>query len=389
MVNERSSVPQAARGLATTNTAESSAGKTGATTALEFSPSERAQESESTTREQSYSSLLRSYCEFGSEEALYRASLLSQDFISAGVAPDEIVAIHTEAVQEVVKAFDPRSLVASQQFLLEVMIAFGVRYTEYAEFRLAEAKQTVEREHVRADTATRAEQERLELLAVISHELGTPLTVAKGNVAAIRRFLGENNRLTHDLSVRAIDAESAIERLLALREELVAASQNEVRTLELAPLNIESAITRAVKWAAVAADEKSLSLGCEFAARRNRVVADPDALQSILGNLLSNAVRYTPAGGKVSISTRNVGDDVLVEVTDTGIGLSEDAKERLFERFYRAPEAKKLASWGLGLGLVIANELAESLGATITGTGEPGVGSTFVVRFPCAGAEEE
>lgn len=344
-------------------------------------------DAESPTRR--YVSLLRAFCAAGSEEALYKASLLSQEFISMGVSPDEIVALHTDAVQEVVQAFDPRSLVASQQFLLEVMIAFGVRYTEYAEFRLAEARKSVEQEHERADEATKAEQERLELLAVISHELGQPLTVARGNVAAIRRFLGENNRLSHDLSLRAIDAETAIERLLTLREELMAASRNERRDLELAPLNIENALTRALKWAESAAQEKKIELKCTFGASKTRVVGDPDALQSIFGNLLSNAIRYTAPGGNVTVSTQNEDTSLLVSIADTGIGLSPEAKARLFQRFYRAPEAKQLASWGLGLGLAIANELAGALDASISATSEPGKGATFTVRFPCSAHEED
>jgi signal transduction histidine kinase len=74
----------------------------------------------------------------------------------------------------------------------------------------------------------------------------------------------------------------------------------------------------------------------------------------------------------------------MVDVIDTGIGLSDEAKEHLFERFYRSPEAKKAATWGMGLGLAIASDLARALGATIEAQGEPGEGSTFTVNFPIA-----
>ena len=336
-----------------------------------------------------YGSLLRQFCQAGSEELLYRASLLSQEFIAAGIPPDEIVALHAEAVQTVGTPFDPRNLVSSQQFLLEVMIAYGVRYSEYADVRLAEANKALELEHVRAETATRAETDRREMLAVISHELATPLTVAKGNVTAIRRFLGADSAQPHEMLPRALDAELAIERMLVLREELVAASRNELRSLELAPLKVENPVLRAVRWAEPGAKEKGVSISCDFSATSSHVVADPDALQSIFGNVLSNAVRYTPAGGSITVRTRNLDGDVLVEIQDTGIGLSEEAQARLFERFYRAPEAKRMASWGLGLGLTIANELAQALGATLAATSQPGVGSTFTVRFPPAADFEE
>jgi signal transduction histidine kinase len=337
-----------------------------------------------------YAEILKEYCESGAEEALYRASLLSHEFIGCGVPPDEIVAMHARIVEQVVKPYDTKSLVASQQLLLEVMIAYGVRYSEYAEFRLAEARRTAETEHARADQATRAEQERLELLAVIAHELATPLTVAKGNVSAIRRFLADNNRLSHDLSTRAIDAEVAIERLLRLREELLAASRNEPKEMELGPLSVESAVRRAVKWAETPAMERHIQLRYQLESNGALVLADPDALQSILGNLLSNAVRYTPAGGTVIVTTRVEGARVCIDVSDTGIGMSAETQANLFQRFYRAPEAKRMASWGLGLGLTIASELAQSLGGTIGVVSEEGKGSVFTVYLPAAqGSEAE
>jgi len=253
---------------------------------------------------------------------------------------------------------------------------------------LAEAKRLADAEHTRADQATQSEQARLELLAVIGHELATPLTVARGNVTAIRKFLADNNQLSLDLSTRAIDAEVAIERLLALREDLVAASRNEIRELELGPLKVESAINRAVKWAESTANEKGLKVTTCFEATKSQVMADPDALQSILGNLLSNAIRYTPSGGSIRVTTRNDADKVLIDVKDTGIGLSEEARSRLFERFYRSEEAKQMASWGLGLGLAIASELAHALGATIAADSIRGKGSTFTVTFPAPNVKE-
>lgn len=350
---------------------------------------EKGRELDGISPQDAYLEILREFCASGTEECLYRASLLSQQFISAGLPPDEIVAMHTAAVQAVVKPHDPRALVSSQQLLLEVMIAYGVRYSEYAEFRLMEAKKAAEAEHLRADVATKGEQERIELLAVISHELGNPLTIAKGNVSAIRRFLAENNRLSHDLSTRAIDAEVAIERLLSLREELMAASRQEPRELELGPIMVDSAVIKATKWAGPAASDKNIDLHSEFHAKHNLVIGEPDALQSIFGNLLSNAIRYTPAGGRVSVVTLDHDDEVVVEIRDTGIGFDPAVKAHLFERFYRAAEAKQVAVWGLGLGLAIANELAQALGARLSADGELGKGATFRVSFPRANGDVE
>jgi signal transduction histidine kinase len=184
------------------------------------------------------------------------------------------------------------------------------------------------------------------------------------------------------VSTRAIDAEVAIERLLNLREELVAASRNEPRQLELAPLNVVSAVTRAVKWAEPTASEKGLQLTCQLSESPCYVIGDPDAMQSIFGNLLSNAIRYTPSGGSISVKMDVRDGQVRVAICDSGIGMSEEVRDCLFQRFYRAPEAKQVSAWGLGLGLAIANELCQSLGASIEVASEPGQGSTFTVVFP-------
>jgi len=335
-----------------------------------------------------YQRVLSAFCGSGSEESLYQASLLSQEFIAAGIPPDEIVALHAEAVGKVVRTNDARGLVASQQLLLEVMIAYGVRYQEYAEMRLAEAGRAAAVESARAEMAERAERERLDLLASISHELGTPLTVVKGNVEAIRRYIEGNVRLAEALSTKAHDVQSAVDRMVSLREDLVAASRHEQRALDLVPVNAGRALARAVRWAQADAREKRVTLDVDDNAAAPYILGEEDALQSIFGNLLSNAVRYTPADGTVRVRCEERGNAVVLEVADTGIGLSEEAKSRLFERFYRAPEAKQVASFGLGLGLALTRDLVEALGGSIEAEGSPNNGATFRVTFPLIPIEE-
>ena len=127
----------------------------------------------------------------------------------------------------------------------------------------------------------------------------------------------------------------------------------------------------------------------ETGATEPHVLGDPDALQSIFGNLLSNAIRYTPAGGTVTVATRNDGRHVLVDIRDTGIGMTPEALSRLFERFYRAPEAKRVAPWGLGLGLAICRELCDALGAQISVVSVAGQGTTFTIQFPVTNGDQE
>jgi signal transduction histidine kinase len=336
-----------------------------------------------------YTELLGEFCRTGKEETLYEASLLSHDFLALGIPPDEIVAIHTASVEEVVRPNDARGLVSSQQLLLEVMIAYGVKYQQYAEMKVAEADRATALEHARVEVAERSERERRELLATISHELGTPLTVVKGNIGAIRRALDANADLAAELSPRALDVQQAVERMVALRDDLVAASRNEDREIELVPVNAVAAASRAVRWAGQAAEDKQITLSESTGPDRPYILGDADALQSIFGNLLSNAIRYTEPGGAVTVQYTNDGDAIVVEVIDNGMGLSPEAEERIFERFYRSVEARRMFGFGLGLGLALTKDLVEALGGTIRASNVPTGGANFRVAFPVAELKEE
>ncbi len=337
--------------------------------------------------EHSYERVLQAYCETGTEESLYEASILSQQFIAAGIRPDEIVAIHVAGAAKVVDHDDSRCREAAQQLLLEVMIAYGVRYSEYAEVRYAVVDAGMKLEQARAEIAERTEQEHLALLASISHEWGTPLTVIKGNVSAIRRHF-DANEVTPELLSCLADVELSLQRMLSLREDLMAASRSEVPELDAEPIHMGHCLERAVRWVRPSADEKGLSLAASMECEAPYVFGDGDAMQSILGNLLSNAVRYTPRDGAITVTCTQDSESVVVVVSDTGIGLSEEASHRIFERFYRAPEGRAAATFGLGLGLSLTRSLVEAQGGSVHAKGAPNEGSTFTVTFPIAKTDE-
>ena len=111
-------------------------------------------------------------------------------------------------------------------------------------------------------------------------------------------------------------------------------------------------------------------------------LADPDRLTQVLANLVRNAVTHTPEGGAVLVHLEAVPPDrVAVDVSDTGIGIAPEDRERIFERFYRGDPSRSRDTGGFGLGLAIARELAEAMGGGITVTSEPSVGSTFRVTL--------
>lgn len=252
----------------------------------------------------------------------------------------------------------------------------------HAESAHAHAGGVMEQTHL--DDAEQVEDDRFGLLAGVSHEMGSPLTVIRANVASIRRFLEERKSWPAELNQREDDVELAIERLSALRDELLAACHNEPRELEIAPLHLDRTVQRVIRWARVAAVDKQLHLTEKYAANFPYAMGDQWAIESVVGNFVTNAIRYTPAGGSISVQTYNEVDGVAVAVTDTGIGMSKEAQQRIFERFYRAPEAQRLAPFGLGLGLAIARDLVSALGGTIKVESQPGTGSTFTMTLPLA-----
>lgn len=336
-----------------------------------------------------YGKILADFCSSGSEAALHSVRPLVQDFVAAAVTAEEIETLHAAAMQDVAVPDETARSVVSHRFLLEVMIAYAVAYSAIAERLLGEAGTAAILEHTRADEADRAEKDRLELLAGVSHELGTPLTVVKGNVIAIRRTLEDNNSWPEELTSRADDVEFAVERMLSLREELLAASRNEQRGLELGPLHLSRCVERVIRWARISASEKGIELVAKDSAATPYAVGDEGAVQSVFSNLLSNAVRYTASGGSIGVEVSNEGSRVVVEVTDTGFGISEEEVHRIFERFYRSAEAQKAAAFGLGLGLAITRDLVSAMGGTIEVRSVVGVGSTFRVTLPVADMADE
>jgi two-component system phosphate regulon sensor histidine kinase PhoR len=133
-----------------------------------------------------------------------------------------------------------------------------------------------------------------------------------------------------------------------------------------------------------AAKSLSLSLELDLQDEQTLVRADEEALRQIFDNLIDNAVKYTPEGGRVSVSCR-ISDDaqaVLVEVSDTGIGIPREDLPRVFERFYRVDKARSRELGGTGLGLAIVKHTAHCLGGKVTVSSRLGAGSRFTVRLP-------
>jgi signal transduction histidine kinase len=334
--------------------------------------------------ESRYREVLAEYCRTHSEEALYEASLLSTTLIEQGLGPDEIVALHYGGMQSVAQdealphADRIRILNDAHQFLLEVMIAYGAHYKEFLDLRLAEAIR-------RAESAEHGQREKLEILAMIAHELGNPLTVALGNMQLAIRFLDAQD--ITNLRSLVDDSREALERLAALTGQLAAVSRGDDLTLEKEPVELKRVANRARALAQRAADSKEVTIQLEGPSEHVWVMGDEEALNSIASNLISNAVRYTPAFGTVTIQVANQENEAILRVTDTGIGMTEEAISRIFDKFFRAEEARKLEPKGLGMGLSIVDRLVRAHNGRVEVESKLGQGSIFSVILP-ASAEE-
>jgi signal transduction histidine kinase len=133
---------------------------------------------------------------------------------------------------------------------------------------------------------------------------------------------------------------------------------------------------------------KSVGFTADWSTDTGTIDVDRDQLDRALLNLLTNAVKFTPAGGQVSLTARRSGDDLVVTVSDTGLGIPVEEQDQLFTRFFRSTVANKMAIQGTGLGLVIVKEIVEQHGGTVTVESSAGLGTTVTVRLPAADVTE-
>jgi signal transduction histidine kinase len=219
-------------------------------------------------------------------------------------------------------------------------------------------------------------------VATVSHELRTPLTSISGFLEMMEdeeHELGDAGRQYLDVIRRAT------ERLHALVEDLLLVAQIEARRieLELAPIDLVDVATRAVQAAQPAAAEKGIALDL-VADHPPAVLGDARRLSQVLDNLVSNAVKFTPDGGRVTVTVAANGTGTRVVVADTGIGVPAEEQKQVFSRFFRASTATKRAIPGTGLGLAICHALVEQHGGSIVFESTEGEGSEVVVLLPAA-----
>jgi PAS domain S-box-containing protein len=253
------------------------------------------------------------------------------------------------------------------------------------------ARDVTERNRAAAERERLLDQERLanerlrqldrlkdEFVALVSHEVRTPLTSIRGYLELL-----SDEQLTADQREYTEIIERNAERLLRLINDLlfIAQIENGQLTVEHDDVDLSPLVGQALTAAAPTARAARVDLGSEVEASLP-ITGDAGRLAQLIDNLISNAIKFTPAGGSVEVAAGRTSDAVWIEVRDTGIGISAEDQERLFNKFFRTRAATKSSIQGTGLGLAISKAIVQAHGGEIRVSSAEDAGTTFRVELP-------
>jgi signal transduction histidine kinase len=223
------------------------------------------------------------------------------------------------------------------------------------------------------------EKMRGQLMADVAHELRTPLTTIKGSLEGMLDGVLPYDERTLQEIYREAD------RMGRLVNDLQELSRVEAGAFELnlRSISVSDLIGAVVNRLSLQFTEKTVDLATEIPNELPQIMVDEDRLGQVLLNLIGNALQYTPPGGTVTISARMKGDNVLVSISDSGIGISAEHLPHIFTRFYRVDKSRSRVGGGSGIGLTIAKYLVEAHGGRLTVFSEGlGKGTTFTFTIP-------
>jgi signal transduction histidine kinase len=215
----------------------------------------------------------------------------------------------------------------------------------------------------------------------VSHEIRGPLAAIQSLLRVVR------DGFVEPVPVKARElierAELRSQELLSyVRDLLDLSSMRATVEVVRSPLNLSELVARAVAQYQSLLEQKDLTVSFEDRAENATLCADPEGLQHMIENLLDNAIRYTPAGGRITIGLEDDTGWLRLIVRDTGIGIRQEDLPRVFEDFYRARNAREHTKEGTGLGLPIVKQIVEAHGGRVEVESRQGAGSTFTVYFP-------
>jgi two-component system sensor histidine kinase BaeS len=218
----------------------------------------------------------------------------------------------------------------------------------------------------------RVERQRTDLVNDVSHELRTPLGNIRGWLVAAQDGVAD---LDPELVESLLEETLVLQHVVDDLQDLAAADAGELR-LRPEPVDAGELLAQIA-----AAADHTVTIAVETSGDL-RLSADPVRLRQVVGNLVTNAVRHTPPSGRITLRARRAGDEVVIEVSDTGSGIAPEDLPHVFNRFWRADRSRSRATGGRGLGLAIARQLVAAHGGTISVTSTLGAGTTFRLSLP-------
>lgn len=230
-----------------------------------------------------------------------------------------------------------------------------------------------------------AEQMRREFSANVSHELKTPLTSISGYGEMIASGMYSNEEEAHRFGSRIVSESKRMKSLIDTILHLSKIEETET-TITWKMVALDSLVNYVADLMTHQASSRDITIQPET--EPVYVYGNAALLSELIMNLLDNSVKYNREGGSVSISLKKEGDKAVLSVSDTGIGIPEDKKDRVFERFYRADESRSKETGGSGLGLAICKHIVEKHKGTLSMTSTEGEGTTVTVYLPCLTDEQ-
>ncbi len=225
------------------------------------------------------------------------------------------------------------------------------------------------------------EKIRQDFISNVSHELKTPLTSIKAMVEVLLEGGADDSKLRKDF-LENINQE--VDRLSRLVNDLLLLSrlESDKAFLNPVPTDFVSLVTRTVSRFQPRAMKEGLTLTLDIKGEIPPIKVDVNYIDQVISNLIDNAIKYTPSGGKIDVLVEDLGKEVKVSVKDTGIGISKEDLPRVFERFYRGDKSRNLSLGGVGLGLSIVRHIVEAHGGKVGVESSLGKGSTFYFILP-------
>jgi signal transduction histidine kinase len=222
------------------------------------------------------------------------------------------------------------------------------------------------------------------MASTVSHELRTPLTSAAGYVELL--IEGDAGALTPEQRDMLDTVARSLNRLDGIVDDVLGmASPGQHGPVDPGSADLETVLQSAIDTVALQAMTRGQDLIVNNDLAGAVVAANAGRIERVLVNLLTNAAKFTPEDGTITVTGRRSGGEAIIEVRDTGIGIAPEDQERIFERFYRAGDPKDSVPAGTGLGLAIAQTITTQYGGKLTVDSELGSGATFTLTLPLRG----